>query len=58
MGWPAPILVFFYTLLWKRCVLDGWPGWLYVLQRTFAETIISIEVVDRRLRARLLVDKA
>ncbi len=58
MGWPAPILVFFYTLLWKRCILDGWPGWLYVLQRTFAETIMAIEVVDRRLRARLLVGKA
>src|SRR5262249_38128518 len=37
MGWPAPILMFFYVLLWKRCILDGWPGWLYVLQRMFAE---------------------
>jgi glycosyltransferase involved in cell wall biosynthesis len=50
MGWPAPILVFFYTLLWKRCILDGWPGWLYVLQRALAEIMIAIEVVDRRLR--------
>lgn len=55
MGWPAPILVFFYTLLWKRCILDEWPGWLYVIQRTFAETIIALEIVDRRLRARLRV---
>lgn len=54
MGWPAPILVFFYALLWKRCILDGWPGWLYVLQRTLAETMIAIELVDRRLRAGLL----
>jgi glycosyltransferase involved in cell wall biosynthesis len=51
MGWPAPILVFFYTLLWKRCILDGWPGWLYVLQRSLAEMMIAIELVDRRLRA-------
>ena len=51
MGWPAPFLVFFYTLLWKRCILDGWPGWLYVLQRSLAEIMIAIEVVDRRLRA-------
>jgi glycosyltransferase involved in cell wall biosynthesis len=50
LGWPAPILVFFYTLLWKRCILDGWPGWLYVLQRSFAEIMIAIELVDRRLR--------
>lgn len=50
MGWPAPLIVFAYTLLWKRCILDGWPGWLYVLQRTLVETMIAIEVVDRRLR--------
>jgi hypothetical protein len=50
MGWPAPVAVFFYTLLWKGCILDGWPGWLYVLQRTLAETMIALEVVDRRIR--------
>jgi glycosyltransferase involved in cell wall biosynthesis len=49
-GWPAPILIFFYTLLWKGCILDGWPGWLYVLQRSLAEIMIAIEVVDRGLR--------
>jgi glycosyltransferase involved in cell wall biosynthesis len=53
MGWPAPILVFFYTLFWKRCILDGWIGWLYVLQRTLAETLIAIELVDAFERARL-----
>src|SRR6476620_4242587 len=45
MAWPAPILVFFYTLFAKGCMLDGWPGWLYVLQRTLAETMIGIEIV-------------
>lgn len=49
MAWPAPMLVFFYTLLVKRCLLDGWPGWYYVLQRTIAEMLIALEVVDRRL---------
>ena len=53
MAWPAPILVFLYTLIAKGCILDGWPGWLYVLQRTLAETMIAIELVDRRLRASL-----
>ena len=48
-GWPAPVLVFFYTLFWKGCLFDGWPGWLYVLQRTAAETMIALEVVDRKL---------
>jgi glycosyltransferase involved in cell wall biosynthesis len=52
MGWPAPILVFLYTLIVKRCVLDGWAGWLYVLQRTFAEIALALEIVDRRVRNR------
>jgi glycosyltransferase involved in cell wall biosynthesis len=50
MGWPAPPLVFVYTLIAKGCLLDGWPGWLYVLQRVLAETMIATEIVDRRLR--------
>jgi glycosyltransferase involved in cell wall biosynthesis len=50
MGWPAPILVFVYTLIVRRCILDGWPGWLYVLQRTLAEIMIALEIADRRLR--------
>lgn len=50
MAWPAPILAFLYTLLWKRCICDGWAGWLYVLQRTLAETMIAIEIADRKLR--------
>lgn len=48
-AWPAPILVFVYTLVWKGCILDGWPGWLYVFQRTVAELMISIELIDRKL---------
>jgi glycosyltransferase involved in cell wall biosynthesis len=49
MAWPAPILVFFYCLFCKGCVLDGWPGWYYVLQRVAYETLVALEVVDRRL---------
>lgn len=52
VGWAAPPLVFLYALIVKGCVLDGWPGWFYVLQRTLAESLIALEVVDRRLRAR------
>jgi glycosyltransferase involved in cell wall biosynthesis len=51
MGWPAPLAVLFYTLFVKRCLLDGWCGWYYVLQRVFAETLITLEIIDRRLRA-------
>jgi glycosyltransferase involved in cell wall biosynthesis len=49
MGWLAPIGVFFYTLFLQGCLFDGWPGWYYALQRTTAEMLIALEIVDRRL---------
>jgi glycosyltransferase involved in cell wall biosynthesis len=50
LGWLAPIGVLFYTLFVKGCILDGWPGWFYALQRLCAETLIALEVLERRLR--------
>jgi glycosyltransferase involved in cell wall biosynthesis len=50
MGWPSPLLTFLYTLIGKGCIFDGWAGWFYVLQRTLAETMLALEIVDRRLR--------
>ncbi len=50
MAWPAPLGVPFYTLFAKGCILDGWAGWLYALQRLIAETLIALAVLDRRLR--------
>jgi glycosyltransferase involved in cell wall biosynthesis len=50
MGWPAPIAVLFYVLFVKQCVFDGWPGWYYALQRLFAETLLALEILDRRWR--------
>jgi cellulose synthase/poly-beta-1,6-N-acetylglucosamine synthase-like glycosyltransferase len=47
--WPAPLAVFLYTLLCKGCLLDGWPGWFYTLQRMLAEIMIGLEILDRRL---------
>jgi len=49
---PAPFLVFFYTLFVKGLILDGWPGWCYVLQRTLAETVLSLRLVEARLGVR------
>jgi glycosyltransferase involved in cell wall biosynthesis len=51
-GWSAPFAVLIYTFFFKGCLLDGWPGWYYVLQRVLAETLIALEIVDRRLRRR------
>jgi hypothetical protein len=48
----GPLLVFVYTLIGKGTLLDGWPGWYYTLQRTLAETMVSLHVLDRRLRSR------
>jgi glycosyltransferase involved in cell wall biosynthesis len=50
--WPATPAAFFYTLLVKRCLLDGWAGWYYVLQRTYYELLLSLELLERRLSAR------
>jgi glycosyltransferase involved in cell wall biosynthesis len=50
LGWAAPILVFAYVLIIKGCLLDGWPGWYYSLQRLLAETMIALEITGRRLR--------
>lgn len=52
LAWPAPVVVFLYTLVWRGCILDGWPGWFYTLQRTLAEIMIALEIIDRRLQKR------
>lgn len=49
MIWPAAPAAFIYTLLVKGCLFDGWPGWFYTLQRTYAEVLLSLEILDRRL---------
>lgn len=59
LSWPdklrrkiilAPGLVFFYTLLGKGLILDGWPGWYYVFQRTLAEIILSLKLMERKFK--------
>jgi glycosyltransferase involved in cell wall biosynthesis len=47
--WPAAPAAFLYTLFAKRCILDGWPGWYYVLQRTYAELLLALALLDSRL---------
>lgn len=51
MIWPAAPAAFLYTLFVKGVILDGWPGWFYVLQRSYAELLLSLHLLDRRLRA-------
>jgi glycosyltransferase involved in cell wall biosynthesis len=48
-GWPAPLAVLVYTLLIKGCLLDGWPGWFYVLHLFLAYKLVFLDIIDRRL---------
>lgn len=50
MIWPAAPAAFFYTLFVKGVILDGWPGLFYALQRTYAELVLSLVLLERRVR--------
>jgi len=52
-GWILPILVLPYCLIFRRGLLDGWPGWSYSLQRLTAEVMLAILLVERRLKNRV-----
>jgi len=46
----GPLLVPLYCLFVKGLILDGWPGWYYTLQRTYAEVLLALVRVDAQLR--------
>ena len=52
----APALTTLYCLFVKGLLLDGWPGWLYVSQRTFAELLLSILLLEQKLLKRNVRD--
>ncbi len=47
--WAAAVM-FLYLLFGKRLILDGWPGWYYVLQRTLAEALLALRILTERER--------
>lgn len=58
LNWPdrlrrscifAPIAILFYCLIFKGLILDGWRGWFYTLQRVFAEVLLALHLLARRL---------
>jgi hypothetical protein len=53
MIWAAPMLMFVYTFFARGGFLDGRWGLYYSMQRTYAELLLALELLDRRL-ARLL----
>ena len=50
---PASPLVLIYTLIAQGLLLNGWRGWFYSLQRTYVELLLSLFLLDARLRSRL-----
>jgi len=44
----APPIIFLYLLIGRGLIFDGWPGWFYVLQRTVAETLLSLRLIVQR----------
>jgi len=47
-----PFLVFFYCLFGKGLLLNGRAGVFYALQRMVAEAVLSLMVLEQKLRAR------
>jgi hypothetical protein len=48
----APAFVLFYTLLGNGLILDGWPGWYYAFQRTLAEMLLSLRLMESKLNTK------
>jgi glycosyltransferase involved in cell wall biosynthesis len=46
----APFLTLAYCLFSKRLILDGWRGVFYAFQRSYAELLLSLTILDQRLR--------
>ena len=44
----APAVMFLYLLLARGLLLDGWPGWFYVCQRTLTEVLLSLRLLTKR----------
>ena len=46
----APFLTAVYCLFWRLLILDGRAGLFYTLQRVYAELLLSLELLDRKLK--------
>lgn len=46
----VPLAMPLYCLFGKGLILDGWAGWYYTLQRTFAEILLALVRLDGQLR--------
>lgn len=51
-GWAAVPATLIYTLFIRGTLLDGWRGWYYTLQRTLAEMLLALRLLEARLTQR------
>lgn len=52
----APLIIPFYCLFVNQVLLDGWAGLYYTLQRTLAEILLSIHLIEaEKLRPDLVM---
>jgi glycosyltransferase involved in cell wall biosynthesis len=49
MRLPAPFIMLLYCLIVKGALLDGWIGIYYAFQRTLAELLLSLHLIDHDL---------
>jgi glycosyltransferase involved in cell wall biosynthesis len=42
----APFIILIYCLIFKGGILDGWQGWYYAFQRTLAELLLAIHIIE------------
>jgi glycosyltransferase involved in cell wall biosynthesis len=45
----APAAMLFYCLIFRGGILDGWAGFYYAFQRTLAELMLSLYLIDHDL---------
>ncbi len=46
-----PIVTLFYCLIGKGLIFGGRAGWYYTMQRTLAETVLALILLDDRMRS-------
>lgn len=44
----APFIILIYCLIIKGGILDGWQGWYYAFQRTLAELLLAIHLIETK----------